>query len=287
MISIFAKLPFLNVNPSQPFIFDGRPIKRGHLMRVSSLIRGIQMSEKLGAKLNPESGYENDVCIYVKPHVKHGGDFKFEGKAYLDIIDGWDLVPLLEKHPEVGVITISQKDYEVLSSILKNKVVFIPQHHLNFERQVRNSKALTKVGVVGTLDSFEHLPKDKLIKGLKERGMELVELSSFEDRLKIAEFYKDLFVQIVWRPYKRKMGNPLKLVNAASFGVPTIALEEEYFKEMDGHYFPVRNIEEFFGQLDALKSIPDLYKNYSKSLLRKAEKYHIDNIAKMYKELDK
>ena len=79
-ISFFAKPPFLNVSPNVPYVFDGKPIKRGHLLRVSSLIRGNQMAEYLGGKLNPTEGYENDVCIYVKPHVPRGMDFKFEGR---------------------------------------------------------------------------------------------------------------------------------------------------------------------------------------------------------------
>ena len=32
----------------------------------SGIIRGEQVAHKLGAKLNPTSGYEDDVCIYVK-----------------------------------------------------------------------------------------------------------------------------------------------------------------------------------------------------------------------------
>ena len=48
------------------------------LQRVSSMIRGVQVAEQIGAKLNPEEGYENDVCIYVKPHVPKGFDWKFD-----------------------------------------------------------------------------------------------------------------------------------------------------------------------------------------------------------------
>ena len=36
-----------------------------HLLRGSSLIRAWQMAEYMGAKLNPTSGYENDVLIYI------------------------------------------------------------------------------------------------------------------------------------------------------------------------------------------------------------------------------
>lgn len=284
MISIFAKPPFLNINPSQPFVFDGKPVKRGHLMRVSSLIRGIQMAEALGCKLNPESGYENDVCIYVKPHVKDGDDFTFEGKPYLDIIDGWGLVPLMQKHPEVPVIAISKWDEENLKRHLRNKIIFIPQHHVNYERVHRDKDAIKKVGIVGTVASFPFVP-DELKKKLADRGMEIAELSNFETRKGIQDFYKDLYVQIVWRPYRRKMGNALKLVNGASFGVPTIALYEETFKEMDGYYLPVKTIDEFIEKLDMLRNDPHLYDDYSNRCIEKSEEYHMDNIVKLYKQL--
>ena len=282
-ISIFARLPFLNVNPGQPYKF-GTPIRRGHLMRVSSLIRGMQISDELGCKLNPTEGYENDVCIYIKPHVQPGRDFKFEGKPYMDIIDGWALGPLMVRHPEVPVIVISQFDKEVLSRILPNKIILIPQHHVNFEREVRNKNAVVNVGVVGTAGAFPFIP-GALKDGLEKRGMKLLEFSKFDTRRGIQDFYKELYVQLVWRPYKKNLANPLKLVNGASFGVPTIALEEESFKELNGYYLPVHTLDEFFEKLDLLRKDPYLYEDYSNRCLAKSEEYHISNIAKLYRQL--
>jgi len=283
MISIFAKPPFLNTNPSQPYIF-GTPIRHGHLMRVSSLIRGIQMADSLKCKLNPIEGFENDVCIYVKPHVRTDGDFKFEGKPYLDIVDGWDLIHLLRKHPEVPVICMSQFDCENVARYCDNRIVFIPQHHINHERVMRNPEAVVNVGIVGTEQSFPFVPEDLKLK-LTERGMKLVFLSKFDKLEDIKDFYKDLYVQIVWRPYRRKMGNPLKLVNGASFGVPTIAYYEDTFKEMNGYYIPVKTINEFVEELDKLRSDARAYGEFSKKIFNKAEEYHIDKIADLYRKL--
>jgi hypothetical protein len=81
------------------------------------------------------------------------------------------------------------------------------------------------------------------------------------------------------------MGNPLKLVNGASFGVPTIALYEETFKELDGYYLPVKTLDEFFVELDKLRNNPVYYAYYSAKLIGKAEEYHIDKIAELYKQL--
>lgn len=274
-ISIFAKKAFRNRSDH-------------HLMRVSSIIRGDQVATQIGARLNPEKGYENDVCIYVKPHVKPGHDFKFEKNSCLDIVDGWALVPLLQKHPEVGVIACSQQDCETLAKVLSNKIYFIPQHHCNFERIKKPVEGVTTVGCIGTSDAFPYLPQG-LRERLAEKGIKLIEFSKFFGRQEILDFYQKIDVQIVWRPYMRKLkirlSNPLKLVNASSFGIPTIALNEPAFKELEGCYIPISNLDEFMIQLERLKSAPEIYNEYSEKCLKKAEEYHIENVAKLYQKL--
>lgn len=285
MISIFAKETFLNINPGEPFRLRTKPPK-GHLMRVSSLIRGDQIAERIGAKYNPESGYEQDTCIYVKPMVRKGDDFEFKGKkSYIDIVDGHNLGQLAQKHPEVGVIVCSKADQDIMSKELKNEIVLIPQHHCNFERVSRIRNEVTRVGIIGELPAFNFLPPN-LEKELSQRGMELVKFSKFFTRQDIIDFYLNIDVQIVWRPYKKILSNPLKIVNAASFGVPTIALDERAFYELDGCYIPVADFEGFLKNLDNLRTNEYIYFDYSQAALEKAEEYHIDKIADMYRRLD-
>lgn len=288
MINFFYKKAFVNIHPTKDYEYNGEALKQGHLLRVSSIIRGAQIADYLGARINPSVWVEGEPCIYVKPHVKAHEDFDFPKNSYLDIIDGWGLIPLAEKHPEVPVIVISQKDKETLELVLKNKIILIPQHHVNFEREERYSEAVTNVGVVGTESSFKYLPEG-LEEGLAQRGMKLVKLSHFETRETVQEFYKNLFVQIVWRPYRRRMGNPLKIVNASSFGVPTIALEEEYFKEVNGCYIGVKTLDEVFEYIDIIKSgstlAAQMYYDTVFDCLEQAERYHISNIAKLYQQL--
>lgn len=288
MISIFAKPAFLNTNPHSPFESKEKSYKgNGHLQRVSSMIRGDQIANYIGAKLNPESGYEDDVCIYVKPMVRKGDDFKFEGKkAYLDIIDGHNLGQVALKHPEVGVIVCSEADRDIMSSVIPNEIVLIPQHHCNFERIKRNKIRVKTIGVIGTKDAFVYLPQG-LEQALKNRGIDLLKFSEFFSRQDIIDFYQSIDVQIVWRPYKKLLSNPLKLINAASFGVPTLALDEPTFKELEGYYSPINDFDDLLYKLDLLMSDERLYSTFSEKCMVKAEEYHIENIAKLYKELDK
>lgn len=258
------------------------------MQRVSSIIRANQIAEQIGAKLNPESGYENDVCIYVKPHVPPGYENKivYAGKKkYLDVIDGWGLLPTLEANPELKTIACSRTDADTLIRAVKNDVVLIPQQHCNFDREKRSRDGITSVGVIGTAWAFQWLPEG-LKESLEQRDIKLIEFSQFYSRQDIVDFYKQIDVQIVWRPYRKKLANPLKLVNAASFGIPTIALDEPYFHELKGYYLPVRNLEEFLTRLDTLRDSPELYTDYSERCFRRAEEYHIENVAKLYQALD-
>lgn len=286
MISIFAKPSFLNINPHEPFKDRIKP-PRGHLMRVSSTIRGDQIAEQIGAKLNPEKAYYNDVCIYVKPMVRKDEDFNFEGKkSYLDIVDGHNLGQLMIKYPKVGVITCSESDHRVMSSILHNEVVFIPQHHCNFNRIRRNRNKVTTIGMIGTKTAIDFLPKG-FEESLKKVGMKFLFFSDFFKREDIIDFYKKIDIQLIWRPYRKVLSNPLKLVNAASFGIPTIALNEPAFEELGNCYMPVKDEKEFFVALSELKKNKILYDVISDACFKKAENYHIEKVGKMYKELDK
>lgn len=278
MINIFAKEAFLNTNPSQPFKERTKPVVAGHLQRVSSMIRGDQIADYIGANLNPdpETTDPNDTNIYVKPMVRKGADLEMRGKAWIDIIDGHNLGQVALKHPEVGIITCSEVDAAAMRSCVPNKVVCIPQHHCNFERLQHDTYSVETVGVIGTEDSFKHIP-ESIEKGLAEYGVKLLKYSKFFTRQDIIDFYMQIDVQLVWRPYKKRLSNPLKIVNAGSFSIPTVALDESAFEEVYGMYVPVSNADR---ALSAIINLHLLEFDYSK-----AENYHISKIAERYKAL--
>jgi len=285
-ISIFAKRAFLNTKPNEDFEYKGTKPKNGYLKRVSSIIRADQIAARLGAKLNPDKGYENDICIYVKPDLNKDRDFVFEGKSnYLDIIDEAGYADVLQKHPEVSALTLSERDYINLSTMgLKNKIYLIPQHHCNFEREKRNRKKIATAGIIGNHKAFKFLPVN-LENELNKIGIKLITFSKFFRREDICTFYKKIDIQIVWRPYKKTLANPIKIVNAASFGIPTIALDESYFRDLGNCYIGVSRVDQIFSELDLLIKYPKRYEAFSKLCLSHAENYHIDNIAKLYKKL--
>ena len=270
--------------------FAKPPFELRHLQRVSSIIRGEQIAAHMyDARLNPTSGYENDVCIYVKPHVKPGDDFNFEGHPYLDMVDGFQLWHLLRKRPEIPAIVDSDHSAETMSHYIKNKIIIIPHHHINFERVKRDrGNTVRNVGMIGSEYAFQYIP-DEIKQGLANRRLKLVTHSVMFPRMTVTKFYSKMDVMLVWSPYNSietpALYNPFKMVNASAFGIPTIALDKPAFHEMKDTYFPVHNVEEFFKALDNLRSDQGLYQNMSEICLEKAEKYHIENIAKSYREL--
>jgi hypothetical protein len=265
------------------FSFFGKPphMGRNHMQRLSTLIRGIQMAEHLGGRFNPADGYENDVCIYVKTYPDWIHD---TGRTYIDVVDGWTLFPFLSRHPEYPLIACSQTDHaKLVARFPKSEVTLIPQHHCNFERQRRSWMEIRTVGALGGTHEFP----PGLREGLQERGIEFVECTQFRTRKDVVNFFTGIDVQIVWRPWivRNRLSNPLKIVNAASFGVPTIALYEPTFDEMDGAYMPVNSLDSFMDCLDSLRKSPDLYAHYSGYGMERAEYYHIENIGRLYESL--
>jgi glycosyltransferase involved in cell wall biosynthesis len=277
-ISFFCKLPFLNIHPHVPF--SGQ--RRGKLMRISSLIRCQQIAEHLGAKVNPENNYENDICIYVKP------DFMFNDHygemAYIDVIDSRRAIYVLKDHPKFIGIACSIKDMHFLRERVGNKIIHIPQHHCNFEESRREFDNIQNVGMIGSVNLMPYFPE--ILKAeLAKRKINLVNFTSMYSRQDVCNFYKTIDLQIVWRPYNLLLSNPLKIINAASFGIPTIALQEPAFKEVDDIYFSVNSEIEFIETLDRLIEDRQLRQNYSLKCLNAAKCYHIDKVAEQYSQL--
>ena len=253
----------------------------------SGIIRGEQVAHKLGAKLNPTSGYEDDVCIYVKgiPPIP------FPKKTYIDVVEHSKGLWWGKRHKQVGLIASSKSIYDYLISKslkLNNKIVLIPQHHCNFERQVRTRKEVKVVGIIGNKAAFQY-NLDDLADRLSAIGMELKTLIKpvFKSREEVCDFYKQIDIQVIWRPGSDHiLRNPLKLINAMSFGIPTVAYPEvDFDAELGGHYISAYSMGGLVLGVENLRDTKFLYDSFVEQGLKKAEKYHIDHISKLYLKL--
>jgi len=248
-------------------------------------VRGEQMAEVLGGKKNPTSGFENDICIYVKVIPEN-----YPKHSYADVDDSTKLAKWLETHKDIGIIATSENTKEYLIKKLDREVTVIPHAHCNYERWTRPDREIKTVGVIGSKTSFQG-DTDEFAERLKKIGLDFVYEKEYwntykNNRLKVCEFHKQVDIQVCWRPYMfaREFKNPNKLVNAGSFGIPTIAYGEEGFKGWYGKFIEVNSIDEMVGKCRELKD-KALYKTYSDLAVKKAEENHLDNIVKLYKGL--
>ena len=251
----------------------------------SGKIRGEQIAKHLGAKLNPKKGFKDDICIYVKCAPPKN----YPKRTYIDVIEDSEGLRWVKSHPKVGIIasSVSIRDY-LTCELNRNDIVLIPQHHCNFERIKRTRKKVTTAGIIGNKHSFQY-PLDELEKKLDKIGMKLKTLikPKFKDRHEVVDFYEQIDIQLIWRPnIDDVLKNPLKLVNAMSFGIPTIAYPEINMNmAFEDHFLKPISIEEMVDCVYELKHFSMYYKSWALSGLNRAEEYHIDNIAKLYKKL--
>ena len=194
----------------------------------------------------------------------------------------------VKNYPEVGIIASSKSIYEYIKEKLPNKVVLIPQHHCNFDREVVDKVQLDTVGIIGNQASFQY-PIEEFKRRINNMGLELKTLikKRFNNRQEVVDFYEQIDLQVIWRPESDGvLRNPLKLVNAMSYGIPTIAYPETNFvAELQEYFLPAKTIE---GLINGVKWFRDnlrFYQSWRKNVVEKAEDYHIDNISKLYLKL--
>jgi len=276
-ISIFARPYFFGDDVS---IGSGLFLHRG-----TSFVRGEQMAEYLGAKYNPEKGYDNDICIYLKPKTLD----KIKDKDYVDVSDSGDyLIELLKERPKIKLIASSLVSYEYLKERLKNKIVLIPEHHCNFEQIKRSRQDVTTGGYISVPSVQNYSVTDEVRKRLKKIGLNFITCFNFKNRQDVLDFYKQIDIQIIGHfgfvDNSEVYRHPTKIISAASFGIPTIANWKLGYKEIEGSYIQSRNMDSMIEEVKKMKN-KDYYNKFANKIIKSAEPYHISKIAEKYRSL--
>lgn len=252
------------------------------LQRASTRVRAEEVAQYLGAKLNPRDGFENDICIYVKPmhmdNIKDG--------SYVDILDDLHSFERIKARPGVKGIAMSLSHYEFLKKELKNELVLIPHHHVNFERALRTRKKITTCGYVGGNTYSNRSVNRKVAGALSAINVKHTPLFLYQFRKDIIDYYKKIDIQVIGYFDYRDIPyyHSTKIINAASFGIPTVANKRLGYKDFEGFYIPVNDMDELVKEVEKLKN-PAYYNKWSKKVAKEAEKYHISKIAKLYRKL--
>lgn len=247
---------------ARPTFWETGYTKDKHLHRVSTRIRAEEVMEYLGD--------EGKAEIWVKPrHLKPVKD-----GDYVDVLDDLEVIPELKKRPKVKVIAMSQVHKEYLEKELPNEVTLIYHHHINFERErhTRNKELLG--GMIGTPSNKTY----KLVDEIK-KVFNFEPCFNYRTREDMVAYYMKIDYLVIWDFGERDCyyRHPTKILNAASFGVPTFAIPLKGYKEVEGFYFPIEKIED----IDLNKITPE----FCDKIYKEAEKYHISNTSKAYLSL--
>lgn len=267
----------------------------------SAIIRGMQVAEKLNCGFNV--GYEeiedNETIIFVKGFCFDPIKLIREKQCnvFIDLIDSDVLLPDLYNHPAIGVIAISSLAHAYLRARLPftRKIVTIDEYHCNFENIKREERKVETVGYVGSKYRFD-LPLYELRSELAKVGLKFKHLFCEDLSLKredICRFYESIDIQLCFCIPKLipnmppEMKNPLKIANAASFGIPTVGFPEICWGTEDGCWIPSMDLSSSIVSCKMLVEEKDVYTTIAIKCIAEAQKYHIDNIIKQYKELEK
>lgn len=272
MISFFAKSAFLREDKTTGVF----------VTRVSSRIRGEEISEYLGAKYNPQERSVDNVCIFLKPR---GLDSIMDGD-YVDILDEISLIPKLNERPGIKVIAMSQIQYEYLKENLKNEVFLIHHHHINFERFRRTRKDNLVGGAIGH-SKYAHDLYEKIKNTLSGSSIDFVSILTYQTRQDMIDFFKKIDFLVAWNIDEYKdypHSHPTKLINAASFGIPTLTQPIAGYKEFAEFYIPIKDMDSLVEEAVKLKDI-NYYHQWSDAAFKESERYHISKIAELYRQL--
>jgi len=261
----------------------------------SGEVRGRQIAQRLGVpcddRISPES-----IVVVVKQRVLDAEEtLDYVKSLWIDVVDGYGLIEDLLAHPRMKAIAIGPMSKAFIRRRVMNRLETIPEHHCNFENWTRpKDRDVRVVGAMCYPGNFD-VDSEEIRKALRSIGMEFRLATFFRRREDVVRFYKKIDIQLCirfWRGIGQKeppeLKNPLKLENAGSFQIPTVAFPEPCFLEEFGEdtFIHILTMDDIVESCKVLKSNRRYYEDYAMRAWKRAQDYHIDRIAPLYLELD-
>jgi hypothetical protein len=259
----------------------------------SEFTRGRQIAEALGCGVDvPMKSYdETIVAIKTLPDKEQA---KMFSNFYLDMIDSCNIVEVAEQYPTAKIIVLTDIMRDVLSQRIKNKLVLIPEHCCNFGQELRDvNRAVSIVGYVGARKCLSLDPRE-VTRVLKQIGLEFKYLICEDHKVTrkdVCEFYKSIDIQLAFRTpdddiRPQEYRNPLKIFNAGSFGIPTVAFPEISYTLCAGTYFlEATCLGSVLDKCYMLKNDRKLYEFYANRVYNWSQQFDISEIARLYAKL--
>lgn len=257
----------------------------------ASLCRGYQIAEKLDSHCNPPIDAitaDNTVIVVKRPFPELIGKVK---KIYCDLVDGSPVTNgFVRNYPDVIIIVATPLAAECYKKRFpKHTIIWIPHHHCNFERQVRNRSEVKKIGYNGQQKGFPPELWSDFVEKVKPYGFECYRENEVRDRAKLCDYFMNIDISVSFRNKHLQAKPPTKLNNAGSFKIPTVAYPEPCFVTNHGgesHFVPASTIDEMVKACVRLRNEKQFYDTIAEKAWQDAQAYHIDEVMKYYRKLE-
>lgn len=284
----------------------------GFSYRSSGIIRGKQLSSVIPGSdfvdVDALSIPRNKTVIFVRKYderyakaCKNNGlivGYDVADNAVTDFLygrtDNEDMSRYTSKFCDFYIVN-NDACKKQLSEVTDKKIYVIPHHNCNFSKKINPVNIPTRLGYVGLPD---YSLKENSIKTLCEKtGMQFV-ASNPEKHEDLEKCFSSIDIGIVFfeknevkqgiydRTLKYKPNT--KLTNFQSFGIPTICLPYESYRQFGGnHCIFVETFEQLVDQINSLRLDLELYNSLSANSYKHAENYHILRVKDSYLQIER
>ncbi|KKL84833.1 hypothetical protein LCGC14_1960790 [marine sediment metagenome] len=261
----------------------------------SEYTRGYQTASILGCKVNSSVDNTDEPIIAVKCLFDLKGQpwLRDMKNLYMDLIDDQNIVAIAKAFPTVRLIVLTDLMRDYLCDKVPNDIFVIPEHTCNFKQEIRDRKEVTTVGYVGSSQCFD-LDLDQIHAVLREIGLDFKWLICETDnvtREDVVDFYKTIDIQVAFRLPDKDMRppvfrNPLKVFNAGSFKIPTVAFPEMSYTLCAGtNFLEAIDAPSLIDKCYQLKHDESLYNFYAERSYKWAQQFDVEKIARLYAKL--
>ncbi len=285
----------------------------GFTYRSSGIIRGKQVSQSIKGSdfvdIDSPSHPKNDVIIHVRKFNESYAKFckSKNMKVGFDVADNPvtdylygrvqqdDFKRYINEYCDFYIVNNDICKQE-LSKFTDKKIYVIPHHNCNFARKINQTKDRPRR--LGYIGMPEYTLNEKSIESFCKKANLVFTSKNPQKHDELEEAFDQIDIGIVFFEkesiksgvYERtiKYKPNTKLTNFQSFGIPTICLPYESYKQFgENQCIFVENIEELENKIIEISSNQDLYFSLSKAAADVGEKYHISKTAEFYLQIKK
>ena len=280
--------------------------------RTAGLIRGRQISERISDSeflhVNSHQTARNKICIFVRNHFSESAKF-YKSKGHLI---GYDICDMPAGDIYNGKLGLSMKNYchdiydffivnnqtayNEAKAVTDRPIYVIPHHTVNFENKKIDIKSQVKaVGYVGLKEQFSQ--SENFQSFLKDKNIEFISVHP-NTREECDKVFQSIDVGVIFLDTSsanesfmsavKKYKPNTKLSNFQSYGIPTVCIGYDSYKQFgESAFIEINSYENMINAISSLINSTYLRSELSEKSYHVGQKFHINNVIKMYTQVTK